>query len=330
MARQRQYRSFRRNAYAYVPYAVAAGKMIASKMGGKGKGSTSYSTTKKKNTSQSGVSYQKDMKVIYKKRFMPAGKKRVWRRFKNKVKAAIDVRGVSCRVYNDLSILTENTKDLVNGWRTQQLQMVHLYGGSGSFPNVGELGSADVSRIYSGDSDLSTTQKITMKSAVCDVTVTNLGTENYNGPLEIDVYEMIYRNSNNNETAIYNYFSAGSTSTVPIDATLPKIHFSQRGVTPFDHSVGLSESGIKIISKTKHFLAYNQSFTHQIRDPKNHVIQGDDIIDGIKTKQLRTLLFIAKPTAADDTMSYKWSVSCTRTYKYTKEGQRLIKNDYAS
>lgn len=286
-------------------------------------------TRKNVSNTFSGVTTQHDVKRVYKKKYMPSRKRRQWKKFTKKVKAAIDDRGTKTVVFNDLGVFVLN--NIVASIRRQQYNSCHLYAHNGTL-TADELGSQDLKRIFDNDTSIGTTGKIVMKSAVLDLTFTNVGTGTYSGPLEVDVYELQYNRGapSNYNSGLAAIFNTGIIDTGILGAATNKPDLSYRGVTLFDNPDALSDGKIKIVSKTKHIVSNTQSFTYQVRDPRNYTLEKDTFTSaGFINNMTKSVMFIVKPTMATvATEVFGYTVGCTRSYKYTREGSSTTESAY--
>lgn len=270
--------------------------------------SRSYTRTTKKQQNGLGVTNQFDTKWIYRRKRMPAGKRRRWVRALKRNRAMLMTNvGTTSIVFND-TISSSFTGS------NQSHACFHLYGNHGTGFST-EKATNDLSTICSNDTRINeNTEKFIATSAVLDMTFTNTGVTK----LEIDVYTMKHMKDSTNSN-FANDLNAAALATVPPGATEPAYTIGSRGVTYFQLPM-LGHMGIKIWTKKKYFLAPGEVFTYQIRDPKNRLISTEKVNDsGAYTlKGLTTTVgFIVKSvpgTVATDASSY--SIGGTRTYAY--------------
>lgn len=238
---------------------------------------------KKKTSSGRGVTFQRDARMIYRRRRMPRGKRRRWVRFRRKVEW-IDENNLGTRTVlfnkglersNSTSGNHGEASICLYGW--QNGGTIQTWNNDLTYiANLENDGSPDVT---SGNTVFDN-QKMFFHSGVLDVTMRNTSTKDgeLDGQctLEVDIYEMTMRKeteiNGTNYGTIYdalNQTTAGiynqNTSMIgtPVD-------LSNRGVTPFEMNKALSALGIKIWKKTKYYISSGQTITYQIRDPKRH------------------------------------------------------------
>lgn len=272
-------------------------------------------------TAGTGVTTQRDAKTIYVKKTMPRRQKKRWSTFKRKVRAAVDTKGTASIVFNDENVMTIAYQSATSV-KQQGAQCCHLKGASGDIL-VYDLGSLDLSRIANNDGQLERSSKFTVTSAVLDITFTNPGTASYDGPLEVDVYEIVYGKKRPDAGGLIEILSDGTVQTSTWNVSNTKCDLTYRGVTPFDLPESLSIGSIRILRKTKYFVPYHDSVTYQVRDPKNVVYNRDDFNDpqkGYIGKGTKSVMAIFKPTVTPNspsTASFALTTKCTRSYKYT-------------
>lgn len=326
------------------------------------KRSRPYSVRARGGSSGKGVTAQYDAKTVYRKKSMPKYKKRIWKKFVKKVQAVNEKEnGTATMVFNNGSVLASAYSGLLREkmpfpgeldyiTRLQGVTAIHLYGGARGNGSATEYnqGVNDLSDLFTrwdwhGQSTVkfnNPSTKLKFTSACLDTTFTNT----HGGPLEVDVYHIVYRKNWNNDlvedaTIIGNstygdymgqYSLNGTNRQVndgifsggpAVDDFFPRLRLEQRGVTPFELGHSISALGMKIVKKTKYFTSPNQSFTVQIRDPKTHMINNADYNSGSGGVWMRgitqTLLFIVKPTI-EATGDFTWSLGSSRVYKIQK------------
>lgn len=298
---------------------------------GMGRGRRSYP--------RGGVTSQYDTTSVYKRKGMPRYKKKQWKKFTRKVKAAISDRGTCTIVLNGAH--AQQTTSTIAGSQRQGITYVHLYGKQGTGAAANEVGAQDLNKVVSsvrGSSSpgVDDTTKYHFKSAVLDITVTNqnAGEGQYIGPLEIDVYHIVYPTKKQIvQPGLGNCFTIGTAQTEVVD-TLPKIEIGDRGATPFACGQTISVVGMKILSKKKYFLPYGNCFTHQIRDPKNRTVDSETLVDKNSFYQpgwTQTLMIVAKPTAViGDNQVFTFITGATRSFVLDWEGLNEDKSKYYS
>lgn len=270
-----------------------------------------------------GITVQQDSRLQYKKKPMPKYKKKKWTSFKKKVAAASDESGTQTLVFNDN--ITNSTGLAPN---SQLIAVAHLYGNCGiAGVTNDEIGKRDLDRIKLEIGD-APSQKIKFKSACLDITY-QAGLNTGDAPVEVDVYHVTYRKTpsglGRDSFGQAMATAEGAGTTFP---TTGAITFSSRGSTLFNYPLMLSQCGMTILRKSKHFVPIGGTFTYQIRDPKNRYTNTYDI-DGsgsinsfIKPGWTQSLVFVTKPTAAFTSSTYRHTLGISRTYVFSQEGYR--------
>lgn len=279
-----------------------------------------YMTRKsKRGTSGRGVTFEHDRQFIYRKKRMPRRRKRRWLSFKKKIQAADDSNlGTRSVLFNKRQAFSNQTdgnqlaKNIcLYGWDSNATQAT-WHNDLAYIAKLENQGNPTAADGVSTGKDT----KILFKSGVLDVTVRNTSyltstpeTIETDLTLEVDVYEWTMRkeaevdggneiagenvfNNNKNQYAIKD--NNGTPSTTIID-------LNKRGSTPFDCTTALSTFGIRIIKKTKFFIRGGQTLTYQMRDPRNHTLDRNDLFtttpgqSGFNYPKItRNVLFIAK------------------------------------
>lgn len=230
----------------------------------------SYSRTTPRRYTHSGVGVtaQHDVRMVYRKRRMPRGRRRMWMR-KLRTHRALTMKnfGSRTRLFNISGIIESNTSS------TQAWLACGLYGQSGtSTQTVADkdrhnVGMAHLLQIFADEDEFA--NKLLFGSAVMDCTFVNSGVVT----IEMDIYDMVYRGRNSR--ANFNTdLGVAESSTQPLNNSNP-LSLSGRGVTPFDLTE-LTSQGYKVLTKKKHLLPPGSTATYQIRDPRNHLIDGGD------------------------------------------------------
>lgn len=305
-----------------------------------------YTATKQKSSSTTGVTTQHDSRTVYRKRRMPKRKKRPWKKFVRKVRAVIN-RSVASEtiMFNGSQVNTNATGN--NNGSFQSWNICMLYGNNGNPGNPGgngTLGNNDLRKVVniltgSIGSTTATNSKIAFETAVMDITLSYSGT--YGGPLELDLYDVVFRKEPPDST-IANTLSNAllGTTTLPTGSALT---LDSRGVTPFDIPLFLSQSGCTILKKVKYFMAPGNAITYQIRDPRNRYLTKHEITDyGIgstdnasnfgtwaKRGWTRGILYVFKPVATSFTDgSIQINAGATRKYLCKVLSDNQIQDSY--
>lgn len=328
--------------------------------GGKNKRSRGRAWRVSGKYSGKGVTTQHDEKNIYYKKTMPKYKKRRWRKFVKRVQAVHEKElGVQRYLYNTALDTSQNSEQSTTFGTVpfQSVTAVHLYGGvkgaaSSTDFNQGVNDMQDImlriptEGLGGASANLARNRvngKIKFISAILDITFTADGTNQV--PLEVDVYHIMYRKNWNNdlssspignstyEEQMYQYVVSYDNKTTNQAAAVldPNLRLSYRGVTPFEMSPAIAAMGIKILKKTKHFVAAGSTFTTQIRDPKTHIVNQELFNSGSGGAYIRnmtqTLLFIVKPTYFNALDTFSYHLGSTRSYKVQQDDNIL---DYST
>lgn len=303
-------------------------------------------------TSGVGVTTQYDKKNVYRKRYMPRYKKRLWKRFKNKVNAIAEKDlGSRTVVFNQLATFSNET----NG--NQVVGSVCLYPQASTTSYLNDL--VQISGLENSGNpteaagiNVEESAKIIFKSGILDVTFRNAsyyksGTAPFTisygaeGKLEVDVYEVLM-NIESSETSLtcQNFetvLSSNSSRTRTIGGAGTALAYNNRGITPFDTTYSQSRWKYKIIKKTKYLLNNLETFTYQVRDPKRRIstIRQLSNEEGFnRPGWTRIIYFTAKAVAGVDVGndSGTWTewldVGITRKYLYKVEGANEDRTRY--
>lgn len=311
-------------AYALASY---AGRQLGRAVRARTGRSFTATTNRRNVKSGAGITTQYDRRLIYRKRYMPRGKKRRWKAFTRKVNAVAERDLGSRTVVRNNQI---NSDFVMNQANTigQGTTYMTLYSNNGILEINNDM------RTLRGDTDLGTTGKMIVKSGVLDMTVTNNSerdgdSNNRSIRLEVDVYEMTsgvwWANSGTGATAttLDGVWTEGSTETATIPGGTSGLTITRRGATPFDLPSALSEYKLKILKKTKYFINEGDTFTYQIRDPKRYVFDRQSLNrDGENIPyKTRFLFFVWRPVpgyeytdVGPDTA--RLTIGVTRKYMY--------------
>lgn len=337
MARYRQARNTFFGGRNAVPRYSARARLTRQKAG------RSRTVTKRRKRVRSGlgVTNQYDAKLVYMKSSMPRGKKRGWKNFIGKVKAAAERDlGTQTALFNRNLIATNSTIG------NQIVTDFGLYGlGSTDFfyqdlKAIGvSVGAAD--QTVAKGLAVGPSTKVIFKSAVLDVTFRNASTRNIAGTqtyvseakMEVDVYEISMRQdavdvSTGNFNNFRGMLDTNASETLGVGGSANEIQRATRGSTPFDFVYTLSRYGVKIWKKTKYMLNNNESFTYQVRDPRRRVCTWKELTDEggwNKPGWTRVIFVIAKLNpglivgTGTDEYTEVLSVGVTRKYSYKIE-----------
>lgn len=288
---------------------------------------TATQTMTRSSGAQNMTTNQYDTVSQYRYKRMPKGKRRRWVK-KVKANAAMDYALAATRtvVYNaSLEMPIRHTTGF-----TQGIIATHLYGLNGDGGGINgytwEFGQSDLNYLVSTDPAIippsGKLNKFRFNSAVLDITCRNSSEANLG--LEVDLYVITYKTESEYRSFYRLHLGAVSALNDSTGATgTTNLSLEKRGVTPFDITT-MASFGVKILSKRKIFLPNGQTFTYQIRDPKNHAYGSDNIYDNqgyVIPYQTKTLLCIFKPIVGGNVADAKLTMGATRTYRYSIIGQ---------
>lgn len=292
-----------------------------------------------------GVTAQHDATNIYRKRSMPRGKKRRWRKFIKKVNT------VSEKELGSRTVVFNETLTNTNTVSQNQLNSTWaLYSNS-----AGTQWMHDLQTIYAlentadptaaAGSTIDGTTKFLFQSAVMDFTFRNhsyiSGTETLSGKMEVDVYELYLKRRTVDDTTelgeLTSCFNNSAITTQTIGGTGSGISIYSRGATPWDLPHALSRWGMKITKKTKYFVESGGTFTYQMRDPGRHSISREDMeqVAGFNRPGItRVVYFVTKMVPGVQIGStaglivQEYIIGCTRKYMYKIEGINETRDRY--
>lgn len=246
-------------------------------------GSRTATRTRNRSTHGIGVTEQHDSRLVYKKSRMPSRRRRGWKKFKNKVLAVSEKDlGSQTIIFNTQPTATNTTSG------NQVVWSCALYPSASSttyWNDLDSIGAANALASTTSGSDIAVypSTKIIFKSAVLDLTIRNISTNN-GAPdsalrMEVDVYELYATRVGDEEGTTYNtildLFAQNPARTKPIgadDGAGPtEVNLNLRGVTPFDCTYTLSNFKVKITRKTKYQISNGDQVTYQLRDPRRYV-----------------------------------------------------------
>lgn len=325
----RRYQPYRaRNKYLnYIGAAAGlAGRMAIGYYGG-----GAITRSRNRGSSGQGVTSQYDRKVVYRKKYMPRGKKRIWKRFVKKTNAVI-ARNLGTKTVLFNTQLSSTFAD-----NTQQYVVATLYGADGDTDTSVQCGHKDIAQVMFNDPETTgpnlRTAKVSFQSAVMDITMCNLSTVeagNNTGSLEIDVYDIQYKKAQD-ALSLNALITSSETNTPTIAGAGTSITMNTRGATPFEFP-DLGSRGVQILKKTKYFLSVGQTATYQMRDPGTYYIQRSEFDDAddnfIRRGMTRSLLILAKgvTTVNPAEVLKSLQVGVTRKYSY-KVNQNNVDKD---
>lgn len=291
-------------------------------------------------TSGYGVTQQHDARLVYAKRNMSRGKKRRWRKFKNKVLAVSEKGLGSQTVVFNVQTSRENTDPTLQA--VEDFALYPMVSGSATwFNDLDRIGQLNAAAATTPDSGLTVSQssKILFKSAILDMTIRNTSTNNGSFDsslrLEVDVYEIVMYSNGDEEGTTYgrllDLFNQNSVRTLPIGGGVTsKVDFNRRGVTPFELTYSLSNWKIKILRKTKYQINAGDQITYQIRDPRRHVMLQRQLTstEGFNNPKCTRLVYITGklapgitvgPVGTPGVCQERMTFGVTRKYFYKVE-----------
>lgn len=284
--------------------------------------------------SPAAVGVQRDVVTQYRRKPMPRYKKKTWKKFTKKVNAVVaKSQGLKTVVFNDKI-------DVSSTAGNQQLATLALYGNNGSADDSQNLGWRDLYRVYKNEPSISKDVggepiqgKLHFQSAAIDITLKN------NSPdleMECDIYYGYFRKDtvSATKTNLGSQFFAGCYNVDKITAGNAQIDITQRGVTPFDCSGGLSRTAFHIVKKQKMDIQPGKSFFLQ------HRISSNKVMDWLTIKNydyaIKGLTFgmmiVFKPTVSTSTTATaQFLAGVTRKYSYInlEENQDFSSYDHA-
>lgn len=276
---------------------------------------------KKRQTDGIGVTNQYDRKTVYKKRRMPRRKRQRWVRFVKKVKAV--EHSDNCQ----RSIVFNQRWSNSTAAGTQTISVVGMYGLNGTSVASLEYGVEDIYKIINNDPDVGiNNSKISFKSCVLDVTMQ--ADPSNTGTVEVDLYEL-FPKKNQRFSSVNSCINTALTDTPTIGAFYNAIAMNQIGVTPFQ--IPMLGMAFTIGKKVKYLLSPGQACTYQCRDPKNRMVDTNNVNDLAGTAYhpkygSRAFLIVFKQTPAGTQAGQTLAVGATRTYAYTYEGCNTYKD----
>lgn len=202
-------------------------------------------TRNRHRTSGLGITTQHDERRIYKKRSMPAFKRRRWKRFKNKVLAVAEKDlGTRTVVFNRTDTWSNTTAN------NQIFANYCLYGFQSTQAQCNDMNNITALEIgtwtAASGGVVDATSKFIFKSGIIDLTFRNTSTFtavatpalDSAAKLETDIYELLSSAPFDDSSATYNdmgaVFSQGDTDTLRIGGAGTSLAINFRGCTPCD------------------------------------------------------------------------------------------------
>jgi len=295
-----------------------------------------------------------DVRNVYRKKRMPAKKRKRWARFIKKVNA-VDERELGTRtvLFND-TIVTRHTNPVHQGCLTLGLYSFKnaTRGWLDDLNQIGQLeNEGDPTAATGGTIDRNS--KIMFHSAVMDLTIRNTSelqtaagiySLDAVAAIELDVYDIILGGNTQDNTATYTSLSEllNGYDDKEIGGTGTGISIEDRGATPFELPSNIGRFKLKVLQKTKYFIPNGQTITLQERNPKRKVCRYGELEtnDGFNKKgwtRFKYIIYKAVPgvSVGSAVGTYRMSITCglTRKYMYKVEGfneprERLLGTSY--
>jgi len=294
-----------------------------------------------------GITTQHDRTNVYRKKRMPSRKRRIWKRFTQKVHAVAEKElGARTALFSS-QIFFENTDPNAQGQGS-----VALYGARSTDQHLNDLATIATlenqgSATAAAGGTIDKTTKWMFQSGVLDLTIRNTsgqsdGAINSQIALELDIYDIsspMQWDGNASEAGLPNLQaifaqSYGQTKDLDADGLSIGIEAFRRGATPFEANQALSRYRLRINSKKKYFLPAGGTLTYQTRDPKRHVIQTSRL-ERLTGSNLpgwtRNLYFVFKAVpgiAVTTETRERITIGITRKYLYKIEGFNDTRDRY--
>lgn len=219
---------------------------------------------------------QKDSRLMYRKKRMPARRRKAWKRFKRKVTAVqISNTNIQVAVEQQVCILPA----IVNQSSAQFHGMYGIAGNPGStgFTGAGPPGQGqlnDIAKIFAAKYAGAKYRRLLFASACLDVHVKGTGSSSF----ILEVYEIEARKDYTALSSAYDtveeiYYN-GFADYGPL-GTAPGATGSSLGTTPF-HCKAFCQA-FKITKKYRVQGSAGETISFQMRDPRNHMIDGNMI-----------------------------------------------------
>lgn len=268
MAKYRR-RSIKQKSYLRLG-AAAAGRLV--KAYGNYRKQKSYGG----GTSAAPVTSQHEYTTVYKKRRMPARKRKAWKTFVRKTQA-VNLKEAPLRTF----VYAENN-NIYAGNNLCGYFAVNLYGDSGPQRVLGGVAASGrggmnqmntlLSNVYGANAGA---RRIRMESACMELTLKNVNTT------AVAIVEMYYfkarkmlESDSVTSMSVESYYEDGFLTSEQ-GYNLTGIGATTHGTTPFNSP--LFTRHFKITKKVRVQLGGGEVASFQIRDPRNHLIQTSDV-----------------------------------------------------
>lgn len=291
------------------------------------RGIGSYVRNKFKRGSDNVTTGQFDYKTQYVKKKMPYRKKKRWIR-QVKINRALDLKNQGLK-----TVLFNNTIQRgVPGTVEQDVLSFCLYGVKGDSDNIFlNAGYRDLYRIFKNEPSITKQGnnepkggKIFFGSAILDVTLRNTGTVD----VEVDVYYGYhYKNPSTANGNLAVGYVDDSAPVINPNFANQNITIKTRGATPFDLTEQTATQRFTIKKKQKFYLPVGKSVFIQHRDPKNRVLDWENLSEFpdnstgsaqyAKAWTTYDCLVVFKRVVGTGEVPYEVSAGVTRKYSYS-------------
>lgn len=240
--------------------APVAAQAAARYVAGRARSAVDQVVTSRNETSPTSVTTQHDVSTRYRRRRMPARKRKRWVRFTRRVRH-VELQMQPLQIYQHL---TKNSATAAGG--TQGQAGLYLLDTNAS--GQGHLTSL-FKTVYGLTGAITEygPNRLYLKSACIDLQLKNTGTEQ----CIIDMYWCRTRANINDTSAIGSLFDAGITNMTAYGA----ITTTNPALTPFDNPNFCKM--FKILKKTEYLISPDQVVTLQQRQAKNRYFQGRNL-----------------------------------------------------
>lgn len=220
--------------------------------------------TRKRATDGAAVTFQNDHALRYRRKSMPAAKKRKWKKFTRQVRH-VTLQMQPLQIYTRQG--TENVTSAVNAGASWS----RMCGGV-NVPANNEILQCFLNAYPSFATTASEAAelKLFIKSIVLDVQIRNNGEQ----PIIIDKYHLECRNVNSITSTVHAQYNQALGEVVPLNGT--SLGTTSTALTLFDAPNFLSYW--KVMSKREHVIGAGQVCTFQIRMPENKYIDGKTLV----------------------------------------------------
>lgn len=305
-------------------------KLVLRKGNRKG-GSATGTTIRRGTRSGQGVTEQRDRALIYRRKGAPRRVRSRNKRWTRKFQRTLAKLGGA------RTLLTNKPTIVIAAAGNQAIVDFVLFGGrvdgavaaaDRGFDDMNDLRQRDY---LVGDSTgdvqnrfSSGAVKFVVSTAIMDLTIHNSTVEEptQNFPMELDVYEFACGEwPGTLGSDLLTAFQTLNQDAFPQAAAGPNISTLQlydRGCTPFELPAALKGTKTRIYKKTKYFVPVGDTVTYQIRQTKFRTFNGEELYrhNSPVTKYTQGVIIVSKPLAGLGDVPHRYTVGCTRKYKY--------------